>query len=234
MRRIVSLAGCLVLAGCVQPAVLAPLGAPPDEPVPAGGGKAPADAPAEAFHFPDDKGGQLLGTLLTPADHDRHAMTSSPKRPFPPLRSLEQPEVLPPLQAAPVTLPPPPKAAPLKPGHPPEEPPLTSARGRALPPEKEPLATGLLVRTPSAPVEQPVAPPVLARPAPDRASLDDPTRDASLEAALSADPPARPGPAPFVPTKSPDPFENRETVKVKSAPAEDAHPVVGPPRPPKP
>src|SRR5436309_2935503 len=110
MRRNVRLAGCLVLAGllgCLRPGPL-PLGAlAPDEPVPQGVGQAPADAPVEEFRFPDDKGGRLLGTLLTPADHDRHAMTPSPKRSFPPLRSLEQPEVLPPLQAGPVTLPPP-------------------------------------------------------------------------------------------------------------------------------
>jgi hypothetical protein len=90
------------------------------------------------------------------------------------------------------------------------------------------------VKTPSVPVDQPIRLPVLAVPVPDRASLDDPTRDASLEAALVASPPDRSGPAPFLPPGASDPFENRETVKVRIPPAEETTPVGARPQPPRP
>jgi hypothetical protein len=193
------------------------------------------DPPPEGFRFPGDKGGQLLQMLLTPGDKQRMVTPTSTPRPFPPLRSLEQPEVpLLPSQAPTVTLPPAKLGPGLKPGHPSEEPPLTSARARPAPPESLTLPTGPLVFTPSAPVEKPAPVPVLARPVPDRAALEDPSRDASLAASLAATPPDRPGPAPFLRFSAPDPFENRETVKLQSIPAESSLPVSAAPKPPKP
>lgn len=188
----------------------------------------------DGFAFPPDKGGQLLGVLLTPGDRPRLITAQSGRKAFPPLRSLELAEVPPSPSLAPVVpLPSPPPAA-LRPGHAVEESPLTGARGQPVPPQSQTLATGLLTRTPSPPSDQPVAVPVLARPVADRVTLDDPTRDASLEAALAAVPPSRPGPAPFLKPALTDPFENRETVKVRTPPAELTLPVTTVPRPPKP
>jgi hypothetical protein len=82
-------------------------------------------------------------------------------------------------------------------------------------------------------VDQPAGVPTLGTPVPDRASLDDPTRDASREAALTAAPPPRSNPAPFLRPPSSDPFENRETIKVKTPLLEEAVPVSTPARTPK-
>jgi hypothetical protein len=188
----------------------------------------------EGFQYPSDKGGQLLSALLPPSDKQKVSTPNATRREFPGLRSLELPETpLLPSQASGVTLP---RAVPpsLKPSHAQEESPLTAARGQPLRPPTPTLLTGLLVRTASEPVETPTNVPILARPVLDRASLDDPTREASLEAALMAVPPARPGPAPFVKLTAPDPFENRETVKVRTPTVESGLPISTSPRPPKP
>jgi hypothetical protein len=193
-----------------------------------------AVAQEDGFRFPNDKGGQLLGALLTPGDRQRVVTINAGRKVFAPLRGLEQPETpLLPSQAPAALLPPPRSPATPRPGHAPEETPLTSARGRPLPPQSQTLATGLLVRTASAPPDQPLRVPTLATPVPDRASLDDPTRDASLGAALMAVPPSRPGPAPFLRLGAADPFENREAVKVRTPPPELTLPVTTTPRPPK-
>jgi hypothetical protein len=242
-RQRLWLLGCLILTagllGCARPPLLVPevvvkadgpKPEPADQPAPPG----PADQ-GEGFHFPDDQGGKLLQSLLPPTDKQRTVMGSSPQRSFPPLRSLEQPEVpLLPSQVTVVPLPPPKPSPALKPGHTAEETPLTSARSQPSLPQTQSLSPGLLVRTPSVPVERPVSVPVLAVPVPDRASLDDPTRDASLEAALAASPPERPGPAPFLRLRTPDPFENREAVKVRTLPAENAIPLSSTPQLPRP
>ena len=66
----------------------------------------------------------------------------------------------------------------------------------------------------------------------DRVSLDDPTTEASREAALAAQPPARTNAAPFQKNNLPDPFENRQTGRVRTPPPEDPAPIAG--RPAKP
>lgn len=60
-------------------------------------------------------------------------------------------------------------------------------------------------------VNQLIPLPILAQPAPDRASLDDPTRDASTAAAIAAPIPPRTRKAPFVKRTFPDPYERRRT-----------------------
>jgi hypothetical protein len=68
------------------------------------------------------------------------------------------------------------------------------------------------INVPSADVQKPAPLPVLAKPSPDRASLDDPTVEASNAATPSGTVPARTKPAPFVKMSQPDPFENRKPV----------------------
>jgi hypothetical protein len=96
------------------------------------------------------------------------------------------------------------------------------------------LAGGAPIRLSAPDVNQPPPLPILANPGIDRASLDDPTADESLKSALSAVPPIRSNPAPFLRLNLPDPFENAQTVRLRAMPPEDHGPATGPVRPPKP
>src|SRR5262249_53072978 len=89
-------------------------------------------------------------------------------------------------------------------------------------------------RLPSPDVNRPVALPPLAQPVLDRAALDDQTSAASLDAALAAPVPQRSAPAPFLRLTLPDPFEHRQTVKLRAIPPEDLMPVAASPRLPRP
>lgn len=73
------------------------------------------------------------------------------------------------------------------------------------------------IRAPSPDVNQFIPLPILAQPISDRASLDDPTRDASTAAATAAPIPSRTRKAPFVKRTLPDPYDHRRT----DAPAPD-------------
>jgi hypothetical protein len=68
------------------------------------------------------------------------------------------------------------------------------------------------IHVPSMDVNKPMPVPILAKPLPDRASVDDITSDASNAAAVSATMPERTKPAPFQKVTLPDPFENRKPV----------------------
>ena len=98
----------------------------------------------------------------------------------------------------------------------------------------QPADKGPRFRLPSADVNQPVPLPVLARPAPDRAPLDDPTADASWTAAVAAAPPVRTAPVPFLRLNLPDPFELRDAIRLRHPPAEDPLPPPSAARPPWP
>ena len=82
-------------------------------------------------------------------------------------------------------------------------------------------------------VNQPPPLPILAQPTADRASLDDPTVDASTVAALAAAMPQRTKPVPYVRVTLPDPFDNRRPLTL-TAPAEDDRPRTGTVHPPEP
>jgi hypothetical protein len=88
------------------------------------------------------------------------------------------------------------------------------------------------VRHPGPEVNRPVPLPILAQPAPDRASLDDPTADLSAAAVQAAAPPPRTAPAPFLRLTLPDPFEPRNAVRLRTPPADEGGPVTATPRPP--
>jgi hypothetical protein len=119
------------------------------------------------------------------------------------------------------------------------DPPTGSLRPRALPddssltghwpnpqlPERAELPDAARVRVPSARVNQPLELPLLAQALPDRALLTDPTLPISAAAALAGKVPPRTTPAPFQRVTLPDPFEHRQTVRLRKPPKEDEVPA---------
>src|SRR2546421_39995 len=81
------------------------------------------------------------------------------------------------------------------------------APGEPVLPEAVELPTGPLVRLPSVDARETIPLPILAQPQRDRASLADPTIEASMAAALGEITPHRLLPVPFAPLNLPDPFE---------------------------
>jgi hypothetical protein len=191
------------------------------------------DEAGDGFRFPDDKGGKMLAQVLPPADAvpaPGEGVASGPKR-LPGAPALEQPSVpLAPNQGQVPRLPAGRRGPPLRPRALPDE--LPPAAPRPEPPQETQFPAGDRVRLPGPDVNQPVPLPVLAAPAPDRGSLDDPTADFSAAAAQSGPVPARAAPAPFARVSLPDPFENRDAVRVREAPPEKGDPVTAAPRPP--
>jgi hypothetical protein len=104
--------------------------------------------------------------------------------------------------------------------HPPEGPPLARYRAALQTPEALELATLPPIHVPSVDVKQPLSLPILARPQSDRASLADPTLEASVAAALAKISAERAGPLPFTPLNLPDPFEHAQAVRLGHTPQE--------------
>jgi hypothetical protein len=187
-----------------------------------------------AFQFPDDRGGKLLETLLAPSEQgrDRLDARTRPRRP-PASASLENPSPSLPLsqtQPRPVKLEKPLPA--LQPNPVRDGLPLEDYRGSPRLPQVMALAAGPRTRLPSPDVNKPLPLPILASQVLDRASLDDPTGDASLAAALALSPAPKTTPAAFSRRSLPDPFEHRDTVKLRKPPAEESTPSTASPRPP--
>jgi cellulose synthase operon protein C len=108
----------------------------------------------------------------------------------------------------------------------PDSPWATAARqrlkpGNAPPPHELPEAVRLLT-----PDLDPAPLDPLGQPQSDRASLDDPTEEQSLAAALNRAPPERAAPAPPLRLVVPDPYENHRAVQNK-IPADDDHLPLG-------
>jgi hypothetical protein len=255
------LAGCLTtgVVGCGSsgPAVEAPApvvvrAASPEAPAPVlqrperknvGPATKPALVPTPApaaglakqdrFAFPGDKGGRLAAELLGPSE-EAFAVRLAGRLPRRGLLALERPEL--PLQAFTGQVPRSQAAVPARPARPralPEELPLTEARADGRLPQRVALSTTGLVRLPAPDATQPPPLPILGRAQPDRGPLGDPTGPASLEAALAAAMPVRAAPAPFDRPGIPDPFENRQAVRLAAAPPEEAAPPqLLPPKPP--
>lgn len=239
------LAGSLSLPGCARSSVVAL-----DAPLPAQSVElvvqraeaqgqpaqpAPAAADKESFKFPADKGGQVLGQLLRPPQQlpVLDGVKPGPQTLLPPV-AIAQPEVpLAPTLAGPLSLPLP-KSLALQPRLLMESPPFSSYRGEPGAPGRRELAAGALIELPRRDLSQPVPLGFLGLQLPDRVPLEDPTSDASLDAALAGNPPARTSQVPFAPQNLPDPFQNAQTVKVRTPPAEETSPVSSAPRPPKP
>lgn len=180
--------------------------------------------------YPDDRGGKLLGELLTPPKSTAAQLgkDSGPKR-LPGSASLEHPDLRAPLSLADPGLPSAnltPKSIPVRPHGLPDEPPLTRSTLEGIPaPRREELPAGPTVRINGLDVDKPTAVPLLAVPVGDRASLDDPTRDYSTTLALGVVLPERTGPTPFIKLTLPDPFEHSATVRLRTPPPEEATPT---------
>jgi hypothetical protein len=86
------------------------------------------------------------------------------------------------------------------------------------------LAAGALLRLPKVDIDEPAPLPTLAQPRRERASLADPTVAASIRAALAEQVPMRRNAEPFTPLNLPRPFELRDAVRLRQAPAEDSTP----------
>jgi hypothetical protein len=200
-----------------------------EEPAPA---KEPAPSAAEGFRFPDDVGGALLAKVLPPSEAggptaDR---TRGPRRSTAPqgldAPALPLPPTVPVLPRLPAS-----KRQPLRPRLTLEES-LDDVAIRAPLPQVPVLPAGERVRVPSPDVNQPIPLPVLARPASDRAAVEDVTGEASAAAAVAAPMPLRTTPAPFLKLTVPDPYEHRRPLGVP-VPPERAAPVAGSPTAPK-
>lgn len=203
-----------VAADLVPAATATPTPAPPQTPV----AQTPAPPPAE-FAFPADAAGRALPKVVTPAPPappptERFGQAPT-ARPVPPRIADPEPTGKVALVAPPV-LPAPPAG--LKPAAPPERVPVALGAGADGAPAKPALPVSPGVKTKAPDVNQPPALPLLGRPAPDRASLDDPTAEPG-NAAIVARPTGMPWwPAGFLRVAVPDPFELAEQVKPRVPP----------------
>jgi hypothetical protein len=111
------------------------------------------------------------------------------------------------------------------------EAPLLRGRIEVDPPAAVKLLAGSKVAWPSPDINEPTPLPILGRPAVDRASLDDPSGDASQSAALASNVPDRTAAAPFLRLNLPDPFEHRNAVRLRTLPPEITLPANHPPPP---
>jgi hypothetical protein len=193
---------------------------------------APPEEPP-AFRFPDDAAGKLVQKALTPGVQEAPADHAAPRRRSSPLGVEEPPLSLPTTLALVPRLPQERFEQKLRPRLVLEE--TLDGLGEVARPRSAPMPEGERIRQPREDVTVPAPLPVLAVPLTDRAPLDDPTADASAEAALRAAMPLRQRPVPFQKTNLPDPFENRNAVKPPPLPREDAVPGhTTPPRPSRP
>jgi hypothetical protein len=233
--------GLVALTGCTRSSVAVhpgPVVESDTKAVSAQTKPAAKDTPApsgEPFRFPDDQGGKMLGELLAPPQQPPAAFRAPPApRSLPAPDAVANPEMplTPNLAGLPRPLLTPPHAK-LRPTAPHEEAPLQGYRLDPVGPSVQHLYGGALVHVASIDVELPVALPILARPDADRVPLEDPTADDSLAAALAAVPPVRSVPVPFHREALPDPFENAQTVRLKTPPPEETTPVSTGPQVPK-
>jgi hypothetical protein len=179
-----------------------------------------------------DRGATLAKEILTPSEPGRHRIdvTSSPQRKL--ASDLPEPAILPPS-----TLPPPQPpldrtGRPARPALLDEPAPLFDQLTSPRLPEPPHFAVGPRVRASSSDVNQPIPLPFLGQPVQGRATLEDPTLGASLAMALALSPPLRMSPAPFLRQFLPDPFEHRDSGRLRNPPEEDHTPVTATPRVP--
>jgi hypothetical protein len=190
----------------------------------------PTAAAPEAFHFPADRGGELLSKQLTvTASRPLPDAEAQPRRVKIPAR-IESPE-LPLLPSLSAHVPLPERARkPLLPRMVTPETLVALALELALP-DMQPMVVGERTKQPGADVNKPAPLPILGQPVPDRASLADATGDASGSAVIAATMPIRSRPVPFQRLSVPDPFENYRPLRL-ALPEEATEPVAGSPRTP--
>jgi hypothetical protein len=199
-------------------------------------GEVSAAPPAAKPETPRDPVAGAIADLLRPSA-PTPPLAVEQSAPVPPRlpRSLEHPEAPVPLHAGT-----PPRAVlplpasgnrprPLRP-----EMPLARERTDQRLPQTVELPEGTLLKLPGPDLENPIPVPLLSQGQPDRIPLTDPTRDASMEAALSAPITARETPAPFERLNLPEPFAYRDTARLRTPPPEPVGLSLLPPRtPPK-
>jgi hypothetical protein len=175
--------------------------------------------------LPKDKGSKLVESFLRPPDAALPLFRTRPRRlraaPF-----LEKP-ALPTtqFQGNPLRMVTKLSGKPIRPHAVPEDVPLYGKRTSPRLPGDIQLPAAALVQWPSPNADELPSLPTLAQQQPDRASLADPTGEASTAVALEAAIPLRTSPAPFVRVNLPDPFEHRETVRLRTPPPEDPTPA---------
>jgi hypothetical protein len=239
MRRLPAL---LLFMGCAGLLLVLTCGLPPGPPRTvgrphllargqAGEGKGERSAKGRPFRLPADEGGALLGRVLPP--RQRHGPLPNPMRAarrtppadfaLPPLPLPRSPDLLPRWRT-------PARGRRLQP-QPLLEEELGEALERPAVPQRPSFAVGKRLREESADTEVPPPLPILARPVPDRASLEDATLEESRKAALAAPLPGRTKPAGYARVSMPEPYEHRRPL-TRPAPAERAAPVASGPRGP--
>jgi hypothetical protein len=168
-----------------------------------------ADQAAEGFRFPDDPAGEMLSKILTPSEKKPQLYPSSQPRLLSASPAVEHPVLpLPPAHVEATRLPQT-KRPLIRPRPLAEERPILGNQLVPELPQAKVLAASDRVRLASVDPRQPTPLPISAQPVNDRFPIEDVTAEASLAGVLSSPPPARTAPAPFIKTRSPDPFENR-------------------------
>jgi hypothetical protein len=221
----------LAVLGCSRSTVVvAPENASHAEESPASAGKPSAETP---FAFPEDAGGVLLAKVLPPKQPTASRLDRAEPPKYPSAsRQMKPPTLpLPPNQAAMPRLPSAIKPASLRPHLVLDETPSGLLDSPVLPSLLS-LPEGVRVRVSSVDVNQPIPLPILAQPVSDRASLDDPTADASTSSALAAPIPSRTAKAPFLKLTLPDPYDRRRA-EATPTPAEQTEPPLGTPQTPQ-
>jgi hypothetical protein len=173
------------------------------------------DAAEGSFAFPSDRGGELLAELLVPPEKGRPAieLASDKRRVGDSVGALEPAPLYMPSETArarPVLEKP---LTPRKPGAVPEAVPFLDQLTSPRLPETTTLVVDSRIRTPAPDVNEPLPLPILGERVTDRASLDDPTLEASVALALAASPPRRATRLPFIRLTLPNPFENRDALR---------------------
>ena len=184
---------------------------------------APDEGDGETFRFPEDKGGQLLSRLLAPPE--TLPLVKPQPRPRPSPKAVEQPTLpLPQLVTLPSVLADQPRRTVPPQGLLTPEQALDGPDAPLPLPETLQFAVSDRPRLPSVDVEKPVGLAVMAQPLPDRGALADPTLPASRVAVLAAPLPERTTPAPFLRLTLPDPFEHRDSVRLRKPLGEEEMP----------
>jgi len=186
------------------------------KPVPVPHASAPEErtGDGDTFRFPEDKGGELLAKLLAPpATLPREQAKPRPRQTS---RAIAQPTLplprvaLVPRVVAEATRRTPAPSRLLTPE------PALGGLDTALPlPQTQQFPVSARLRVASEDVARPVGLGVMARPLPDAGALADPTLSASRTAALGGRLPQRTQPAPYLRLTLPDPYEHRDTVRLR-------------------
>ncbi len=165
-----------------------------------------------------------LAQLLEPGAKADGPTLPSELPPRKPVASVERPEL--PQKSTAVPPPAPPKPGPksVRPRSAAEDIPLVRNFSQPEAPQAVQMPEAALIRLWSPDVNEPVPLPILGTDVKDRASLADPSLEASVAAAQAKLNPVRTQPVPFQAMNLPDPFENAQAVRLRNPPEESPEP----------